>query len=71
MEEGYSAKFKPGKCPKCGSKRIARILYGLPIFSDKLQADMKAGKIALGGCCLTGHDPEWICLECEAEIYRA
>lgn len=26
------------KCPYCGSKNTARILYGMPAFSDELQA---------------------------------
>ena len=25
------------KCPKCGSKRVAPILYGLPVFSEELE----------------------------------
>ena len=70
MEKRYSAKSKPEKCPKCGSARVARILYGMPMFSDQLQADMDSGKIVLGGCELTGDDPAWKCLECETEIYR-
>ena len=70
MENRYTAKSKPAKCPKCGSNRIAQILYGYPFFSEKLQEDLKAGRTALGGCCITGNDPDWKCLECEAEIYR-
>lgn len=71
MSERFEAGTKPKKCPKCGSKRIARILYGLPAFSDELQADLRSGKLALGGCCITGDDPVWKCLECETELYKA
>ena len=41
------------KCPRCGSKDTARILYGMPVFSDELQEKMDAGKIVLGGCCIS------------------
>jgi hypothetical protein len=70
MEKRYTSKSKPAKCPKCGSERVARILYGEPMGSEELMADLKAGRIVLGGCCITGDDPAWKCLECEMEIYR-
>ncbi len=38
---------KPRKCPSCGVKPIATILYGLPIYSDELEARLQAGKIEL------------------------
>ncbi len=69
MTERYESGGKPEKCPDCGSKRIARYLYGMPMFSDQLQADLDSGKIVLGGCELTGDDPVWKCLECDTEIY--
>jgi hypothetical protein len=62
--------LRPPKCPECGSKRVSRFLYGLPAFSDQLQADLDAGKIFLGGCELTGDDPAWKCLGCDTEIYQ-
>lgn len=70
MNKRYESRNKPSKCPECGSERIARILYGEPMGSEELMADMKAGRIALGGCCITGDDPAWRCLECETEIYK-
>jgi hypothetical protein len=41
-----------------------------PAYSAELEADMKAGRIAIGGCELTGDDPAWKCMECETGIYR-
>ena len=38
------------KCPYCGSKDTARILYGMPDFSDELKEKMDSGKVVLGGC---------------------
>ena len=68
------------KCPFCGSKNTARILYGLPVFSDELQAKMDSGKLHLGGCCISGvpdgHggminlDPGRYCNDCHKEFAR-
>jgi len=69
MSKRHESRDKPSKCPECGSLRIARILYGYPAYSVELEADMKAGRIAIGGCCITGDDPASKCLECETEIY--
>ena len=67
----FKAKTRPRQCPQCRSKRIASILYGMPAFSAKLQADLDAGKVVLGGCCVTTLDPAWQCVECEAQIFKA
>ena len=37
------------KCPRCGSKNTARILYGMPAFS-MIEKKLDEGKIFLGGC---------------------
>ena len=65
------AKIKPKKCPSCGSEKVADILWGMPAFSRKLEKDLEDGKIVLGGCCVTDHDPEWQCVDCETRIFRA
>ena len=66
----HEASQKPEKCPACGSNHVADILYGLPDFSDELCAELDAGKTVLGGCCLTGDDPEWRCVDCEMDVYK-
>jgi primosomal protein N' len=40
---------KPRKCPNCGSKSIAEILYGMPAYSEDLQKKMDEGTMFLGG----------------------
>lgn len=42
------------KCPRCGSKDTARILYGMPAMDDVLEKKLESGKVILGGCCVTG-----------------
>lgn len=64
------SKTKPKKCPACGSSRIAEILYGMPAFSAKLERDLNAGRIVLGGCCVTNDDPKWQCADCQMPVYK-
>jgi hypothetical protein len=66
----HETKRKPKKCPACGSHRIANILYGMPDFSAKLEKDLSAGRITLGGCCISNDDPEWQCADCQMVIYK-
>lgn len=56
------------KCPRCGSKNIAEILYGMPAYYDEIQAKIDAGKLRLGGCCVSGADPKFYCNDCKKEF---
>jgi hypothetical protein len=53
------------RCPACGSAEVAGIQYGLPLFTAELNADLDAGRVVLGGCCIGGDDPAWVCRECK------
>ena len=64
------SKRKPRKCPACNSSRIANILYGMPEYSPKLERDIEAGRIILGGCCISDDDPVWQCADCQMTIYK-
>lgn len=70
-----SKKTKP-VCPHCGSDNVAKYLWGYPAFDEKLEQDLKEGRIVLGGCCLHGKDPEYHCNQCgcdfgsDPEIYE-
>lgn len=66
----YYSIDKPEKCPACGSQRITTFLYGEPGYSEELMADIKAGRVILGGCCISGYDPDWECVGCKAEIFQ-
>jgi len=70
LNKRHESRNQPSKCPECGSFRVARILYGFPAYSAELEADIKAGRVTIGGCCITGDDPVWKCMDCEVEIYR-
>jgi hypothetical protein len=57
MKEKVTAESKPRKCPKCGCKKIADILYGMPAFSPELRKDLDEGITVLGGCCAMDNGP--------------
>jgi len=59
LKEIEILKLKPKKCPKCESDVILKIEYGLP--DEELS---KRTDVYLGGCCITGDDPEWHCKKC-------
>jgi hypothetical protein len=46
-------------CPSCDSEKgIREILYGMP------NEPIDESKYAIGGCCITGRDPIWACVDC-------
>ena len=62
---------RPDQCPICGHEPLAKILYGLPDFKDpEFQRSQAAGEITCGGCCITGIEPKWQCVECGQRIWQ-
>lgn len=55
-------------CPNCASSNTCRIMYGMPTYTDKLNDDLEAGRIHLGGCILTDNDPNRHCNDCEVDF---
>lgn len=55
-------------CPACGSRDVAAIQYGLPMFSQDLERDLEAGERALGGCVVWSEMPDCRCNACRAEF---
>ncbi len=52
-------------CPRCDSASNAKILYGVPDFTnEELKADLDSGRYALGGCVIEGDDPTRECHDC-------
>lgn len=49
---------------------MASLEYGLPDFTPEVEAKLKAGRVRLGGCLVTGDDSEWQCADCGAQIHR-
>jgi hypothetical protein len=54
----------PAECPACRSPTVARIQYGLPMFTAELEKNLEEGRVVLGGCVIFGDDPEWQCKAC-------
>jgi len=57
-------------CPKCGSDKAARNLYGQPNFENaELMQDVKNGKVILGGCVVApGLSPNKQCRICTQRL---
>lgn len=56
------------QCPQCGSSKVLDIMYGMPTMEAFEMYER--GEIKLGGCCITGEDPQYYCRECENEWAR-
>lgn len=56
------------KCPKCGSRRVAPILYGMPAYSEEMEQQLKEEKLYLGGCCISGMEPTYHCFQCKKDV---
>jgi hypothetical protein len=53
------------KCPSCGSKNSAKIVYGMPSY--ELYEEIEQGKVVLGGCCIMEYAPQYFCKDCKYE----
>jgi hypothetical protein len=54
-------------CPECRKSIVpVPIAYGYP--SPEMFEDADAGRVRLGGCVITGDDPQWACPACEAPL---
>ncbi len=67
------------KCPRCGSRQTAEILYGYPLFTEELQQKLSSGELALGGCCIASVEvngrsmdimPSRRCFSCRRDFGR-
>jgi hypothetical protein len=52
------------RCPWCGSRWVARILYGLPAFTDDVATQLDVGEVSLGGCMVSPDQAEFRCNAC-------
>jgi len=51
-------------CPNCKSTVFAEILWGYPVDMKVIENEIDEGKIVLGGCIISNHDPKWECNKC-------
>lgn len=49
-------------CPDCGQHEVVPIRYGFPTVEACREAEQ--GSLVLGGCVITGRDPNWACKVC-------
>jgi len=56
------------KCPKCGSRKVAPILYGMPVFDEEMERQLNNQELYLGGCCMEETAPEYHCFGCGKNV---
>jgi len=61
---------KPIKCPTCGKRLVATILYGMPNMMPELEQAINEGRTTIGGCCERIDDPIWECSHCGQKIHK-
>jgi len=64
------AREKPQSCPWCGSKKIALLLRGMPVFLPELEHALDGGGIGIGNLKSDSEEPAWQCTECYAQFFR-
>ena len=69
MAKRRKSDVRPERCPQCGSFHIAEIVYNNLMLSDKLKADLEAGRSVRGGFRISFSKPEWRCIDCGSEFY--
>ena len=60
--------LKKRKCPYCGSRDIAKIIYGYPVMSEEMEEEIAQGKIVLGGCLL--REEKYYCNSCDRKFQK-
>lgn len=58
----------PRPCPRCGRKKIAKIIYGMPDLAE-VEEDLRAGQCVLAGCMVEEDKPkDFRCRWCKHEF---
>jgi len=61
---------RPKTCPYCGGD-ICDIICGMPVSTWEEDHLKETGhKAVLGGCCITGNDPDYQCEDCGRQFRR-
>ena len=51
-------------CPNCGSRNVAWIQWGRPVWSENFSEKLTRNEITLGGCMVSKNSERWECNEC-------
>ena len=68
MDEPRATSDAPPACPRCGSAKVAWILWGYPMLSQELEADVASGSVVLGGCVVWPDQASHQCNACGLEF---
>jgi hypothetical protein len=57
----------PPKCPRCGSEKVAAIVYTIGADAKRLKQEIQSRRVVPAERVPTGNDPRWLCLRCRHE----
>jgi len=60
---------KPQNCPRCGSSKLAGILYGRPTAEGMEAVDR--GELIFGSCFISLDQADWECMSCRYQWFDA
>lgn len=62
---GKQSASRVAKCPKCGGRRVAPLLWGVPVFSRRLERELRSARVRIDGG--GGGGPDLRCNACGHE----
>jgi len=70
LNDVYTTRTKPRKCPNCGSKKVADVHCGQLFVSDILREEINKGRAVLRTYYNDGPVPSWECRYCGMEMVK-
>ena len=58
-------------CPNCGSRNVAWIQWGRPVWGEGFSERLNRKEITLGGCMVSENDERWQCNDCRCRFGNA
>ena len=63
-EKKFRKNVKRPPCPSCGSRKVAWIQWGRPIWRENLREQLDRREIVLGSCFISESSESWRCNDC-------
>ncbi len=70
QDRALKSQNKPSNCPWCGSRRIAIVLGGMPVYIPEMEEELADGDSAIVEQPGDQAAPSWQCTECGAQFFR-
>ena len=63
-EKKFRKNVKRPPCPYCGSRKVAWIQWGRPIWRENLREQLDRREVILGSCFISENSETWECNDC-------